>query len=171
MGIILKTPEEIEQMRVAGQMAGEVLSMIRDHVQPGVTTNELDEICHRYITEKQQAIPAPLNYKGFPKSICTSVNNVVCHGIPGQKVLKKGDIVNIDITVIKDGWHGDTSKMFLVGKPSVLAERLVRVTQECLYRGIEAVRAGATLGDRRGRRVCLDRADRRPRRQAARFLG
>ena len=114
MGIILKTPEEIEQMRVAGQMAGEVLSMTRDHVQPGVTTNELDEICHRYITEKQQAIPAPLNYKGFPKSICTSVNNVVCHGIPGQKVLKKGDIVNIDITVIKDGWHGDTSKICLL---------------------------------------------------------
>ena len=147
MGIILKTPEEIEQMRVAGQMAGEVLSMIRDHVQPGVTTNELDEICHRYITEKQQAIPAPLNYKGFPKSICTSVNNVVCHGIPGQKVLKKGDIVNIDITVIKDGWHGDTSKMFYVGEPSVRARRICEISYESMTRGIEQVKPGARLGD------------------------
>ena len=107
-GIILKSAEDIEAMRIAGNMAGTVLRMIREHVQPGVTTGELDDICHAYITEQQQAIPAPLNYKGFPKSICTSVNNVVCHGIPGAKKLKDGDIVNIDVTVIKDGWHGDT---------------------------------------------------------------
>lgn len=121
--------------------------MIGPHVEPGVTTGELDRICHDYIVDVQQAIPAPLNYKGFPKSICTSVNHQVCHGIPGDKVLKKGDIINIDITVIKDGYHGDTSKMFFVGQPSVQAERLVRLSHECMVKGIEAVRPGARLGD------------------------
>src|SRR5690606_35132 len=116
--------------------------------KPGVSTEELDSICHKYITEVQQAIPAPLNYRGFPKSICTSVNHVICHGIPSdKKVLKDGDIINIDVTVIKDGFHGDTSKMFFVGKPGIAAERLVRITQECLYKGIELVRPGTRLGD------------------------
>jgi len=121
--------------------------MIRPHVQPGITTNELDRICHDYIVDVQQAIPAPLNYRGFPKSICTSVNHVVCHGIPGDKVLKRGDAVNIDITVIKDGFHGDTSKMFFVGEPTVAAERLARISHECMCLGIDLVRPGATLGD------------------------
>mgnify|MGYP001812681802 FL=1 len=147
MGIILKTKEEIEQMRVAGQLAGEVLRMIAPHVQPGVSTGELDDICYRYITETQDAIPAPLNYRGFPKSICTSVNNVICHGIPGEKVLKDGDIVNIDITVIKDGWHGDTSKMFMVGKPTVKGKRISDIAHSCMVRGIEMVRPGIHLGD------------------------
>jgi methionyl aminopeptidase len=147
MSVILKSKEEIEAMRVAGRLAGEVLRMIRSHVQPGVTTGELDEICHRYITEEQQAIPAPLNYRGFPKSICTSVNHVVCHGIPGDKQLKDGDIVNIDITVIKDGWHGDTSKMFYVGEPSIKARRVCEVAHEAMARGIEMVRPGVRLGD------------------------
>ncbi|WLQ14645.1 type I methionyl aminopeptidase [Hahella aquimaris] len=148
MKVTIKTPEEIEKMRVAGRLAAEVLEMIEEHVKPGVTTGELDEICHKYITEVQQAIPAPLNYKGFPKSICTSVNHVICHGIPSdKKILKNGDTVNIDITVIKDGYHGDTSKMFFVGKPTIAAERLVRVTQECLYKGIELVKPGVRLGD------------------------
>lgn len=146
-GIILKTPDEIEAMRVAGQMAGTVLRMIREHVVPGITTGELDEICHAYITQTQQAIPAPLNYKGFPKSICTSVNNVVCHGIPGDKKLKDGDIVNIDITVIHDGWHGDTSKMFHVGKPTVRGTRICDVAYESMVRGIEMVKPGVRLGD------------------------
>jgi methionyl aminopeptidase len=143
----VKTADEIAKMRVAGQLAAEVLEMIGEHVRPGVTTGELDRICHRYIVEQQRAIPAPLNYRGFPRSICTSVNNQVCHGIPGNKRLKKGDIVNIDITVIKDGWHGDTSKTFFVGEPSVLARRLVRVTREAMFVGIEQVRPGATLAD------------------------
>jgi len=147
MGIILKTKEEIEQMRVAGQLAGDVLRMIAPHVQPGVTTGELDEICHRYITEEQQAIPAPLNYRGFPKSICTSVNDVICHGIPGDKLLKDGDIVNIDVTVIKDGWHGDTSKMFQVGKPTIKGQRISQIAHDCMVRGIEMVRPGVHLGD------------------------
>lgn len=148
MNVNIKTPEEIEKMRVAGRLAAEVLEMIEEYVKPGVTTEELDRICHQYITDVQKAIPAPLNYKGFPKSICTSVNHVVCHGIPSEKkVLKNGDILNIDATVIKDGYHGDTSKMYFVGKPSIAAERLVRVTQECLYKGIEMVRPGARLGD------------------------
>ncbi len=146
-GIILKSPEDIEAMRVAGQMAGEVLQMIREHVQPGVTTGELDDICHRYITEVQNAIPAPLNYKGFPKSICTSVNHVVCHGIPGDKTLKDGDIVNIDITVIKDGWHGDTSKMFTVGNPSIRARRICDIAYKSMVKGIELVAPGVRLGD------------------------
>jgi methionyl aminopeptidase len=147
MPFSLKTPDEIEKMRVAGRLAAEVLQMIEPHVQPGVTTDELDRICHDYIVDVQGAIPAPLNYKGFPKSICTSVNHQVCHGIPGDKVLKKGDIINVDITVIKDGYHGDTSKMFFVGQPSVQAERLVRLSHECMVKGIEAVRPGARLGD------------------------
>ncbi len=134
-------------MRVAGQLAGEVLRMISEHVRPGVTTGELDAICHRYITEEQGATPAPLNYKGFPKSICTSVNHVVCHGIPGDRELREGDIVNIDITVIKDGWHGDTSKMFQVGKVPVKAKRICEVAHQAMLRGIEVVRPGARLGD------------------------
>lgn len=148
MTVIIKTPEQIAKLRVAGRLAAEVLEMIGTHVKPGVTTAELDEVCHRYIVEEQRAIPAPLNYNGFPKSICTSVNEVVCHGIPSEKkTLKDGDIVNIDITVIKDGFHGDTSAMFHVGKPQQHAERLIRVTQECLYKGIEMVRPGIRLGD------------------------
>lgn len=147
MSNFVKTPEEIKKMRVAGKLAGDVLVMIGEHVKPGVTTDELNTICHKYITEVQDCIPAPLNYHGFPKSICTSVNHVVCHGIPGDKKLKKGDIINIDITVIKDGYHGDTSKMFTVGQGSILAERLIRVTHECLWVGINMVKAGVRLGD------------------------
>jgi methionyl aminopeptidase len=147
MSVIIKTPEEIAKMRVAGRLAAEVLEMIGEHVRPGVTTDELDRICHDHIVNQQQAIPAPLNYRGFPKSICTSVNHQVCHGIPGDKTLKKGDILNIDITVIKDGFHGDTSKMFLVGDASPFARRLVEVTQQALWKGIELVRPGTTLGD------------------------
>ncbi|GLQ31180.1 type I methionyl aminopeptidase [Litoribrevibacter albus] len=148
MSVTIKTPEEIEKMRVAGRLAAEVLEMIEEHVKPGVTTGQLDQICHDYIVNVQNAIPAPLNYKGFPKSICTSVNHVICHGIPSdKKVLKNGDVVNIDVTVIKDGYHGDTSKMFFVGKPTVQSERLARITQECLYIGIEMVKPGVRLGD------------------------
>ena len=147
MPVTIKTPAEIEKMRVAGRLAAEVLRMIRPHVQPGIMTGELDRLCHDYIVNVQQAIPAPLNYKGFPRSICTSVNHQVCHGIPGDKKLKKGDIVNIDVTVIKDGYHGDTSKMFFVGEPSVQAKRLVQVTHECMLKGIEMVRPGIQLGD------------------------
>ena len=145
---------DIQGMRAAGQAAASVLEMIGNYVTPGVTTDHLNELCHKFITEELTCIPAPLNYGGgggqmpFPKSICTSVNHVVCHGIPSaNKKLKVGDVVNIDITVIKDGYHGDTSKMFFVGEATVLAKRLVQVTQECLYQGIEAVRAGAHLGD------------------------
>jgi len=134
-------------MRIAGQLAAEVLRMIKPHVQPGVTTDELNTICHDYIVNTQDAIPAPLNYKGFPKSICTSVNHQVCHGIPSNKSLKNGDIVNIDITVIKDGFHGDTSKMFFVGKPSILANRICRISHECLVLGVEMVSPGRHLGD------------------------
>lgn len=148
MAATIKTPEQIEKMRIAGRMAAEVLEMIEPYVKPGVTTGELDRICHDYMVNVQKTIPAPLNYHGFPKSICTSVNHVICHGIPADdKVLKDGDIVNIDITVIKDGFHGDTSKMFVVGKPSILADRLIRVTQECLYLGLKKVKNGARLGD------------------------
>ena len=134
-------------MRVAGRLAAEVLEMIEPYVQPGVTTAELDQICHDYIVNEQRAIPAPLNYRGFPKSICSSVNQVVCHGIPGEKKLKKGDIVNLDITVIKDGYHGDTSKMFSVGETSVLANRLMDITYQALWIGIEQVRPNAKTGD------------------------
>ena len=147
MGIVLKTPQEIEAMRVAGHLAGGVLKMIREHVRAGVTTGELDDICHAFITEEQQAIPAPLNYRGFPKSICTSINKVVCHGIPGDKKLKDGDILNIDITVIKDGWHGDTSKMFQVGKTSVRASDLCEIAHQAMVTGIEMVKPGIRLGD------------------------
>ncbi len=147
MTVTLKTPEQIEKMRIAGRLAAEVLEMIEEHVRPGVTTDELNRICHDYIVNVQQAIPAPLNYRGFPKSICTSVNHVVCHGIPNDKPLKKGDIVNVDITVIKDGWYGDTSRMFLVGEVPAWAERLCQITQECMYLGIQQVRPGAFLGD------------------------
>lgn len=144
----IQTPADIEGMRVAGKLAAECLMMIEEHVKPGITTGELDRICHNYILNVQHAIPAPLNYRGFPKSICTSINHVVCHGIPDDdKQLKRGDIINIDVTVIKDGYHGDTSKMFVVGKPSIMAERLMRVTQECLYKSIQQVRPGMRLGD------------------------
>jgi methionyl aminopeptidase len=147
MNVTIKTPADQDKMRVAGRLAADVLDMIGSHVAPGVTTDELDQICHRYIVEEQSAIPAPLNYRGFPRSICTSVNHVVCHGIPSDRVLKSGDVINIDITVIKDGFHGDTSRMFFVGKPSVLAERLANVCYEGMWLGIERVRAGARLGD------------------------
>ena len=147
MAVTIKTAEEIEKMRVAGRLAAEVLEMIEAHVQAGVTTDELDSICHDYIVNEQKAIPAPLNYHGFPKSICTSVNHQVCHGIPGGKVLKNGDIVNIDITVIKDGFHGDTSKMFFIGQPSILAKRVSEVAHGALWKGIDLVRPGAMLGD------------------------
>ena len=147
MKIKPKTPAELEKMRVAGRLAAEVLDMIAPYVEPGITTGELDRICHDFMVNELKVIPAPLNYKGFPKSICTSVNHQVCHGIPGNKKLKNGDIVNIDITVIKDGFHGDTSKMFFVGTPSLKAKRLSRVTQEALYLGIRQVRPGADLGE------------------------
>jgi methionyl aminopeptidase len=147
MPISIKTPEQIEKMRVAGRLAGEVLQMIAEHVRAGVTTEELNTICHDYITGVQDAIPAPLNYRGFPKSICTSVNNVICHGIPGAKKLKNGDIINIDITVIKDGFHGDTSKMFMLGKPGIQASRLCAVAHEAMRIGIEMVKPGVQLGD------------------------
>ncbi len=149
MAGIIKTPDEIEKMRVAGKLASEVLEMIGAHVKKGVTTEHLNQLCHDYIIDVQGGIPAPLNYGNppFPKSICTSVNHVICHGIPSDKKLKDGDSVNIDVTVIKDGYHGDTSKMFVVGKPSILTERLIRVTQECMYKGIEMVKPGVRLGD------------------------
>ncbi|NOT13655.1 MAG: type I methionyl aminopeptidase [Methylococcaceae bacterium] len=147
MSIIIKTESEIEKMRIAGKLAAEVLEMIEPFVVPGVTTEQLNQICHDYIVDVQKAIPAPLNYHGFPKSICTSVNQTVCHGIPNEKKLKSGDIVNIDITVIKNDYHGDTSKMFCVGEVNQHAKRLVKVTQESMILGIEQVRPGATLGD------------------------
>ena len=147
MSVSIKSVDEIEKMRIAGRLAAEVLEMIGPKVEAGVTTDELNQICHDYIVDEQKAIPAPLNYRGFPKSICTSVNHVVCHGIPADKKLKKGDIINIDITVIKDGYHGDTSKMFFVGEPAIRAKRLVELTYECMKRGIELVRPGARLGD------------------------
>ena len=147
MTIHIHTPEEIEKMRIAGRLAAEVLDMITPFVQAGVTTEELDKRCYDYITQVQDAIPACVGYRGYPKTICTSVNHQVCHGIPSDKKLKSGDIVNLDVTVKKDGYHGDTSKMFIIGKGSILAERLVRVTQECMYLGIETVKPGAHLGD------------------------
>jgi len=148
MAITLKSPQEIEAMRVAGGMAAEVLEMIGEYVQPGVSTEELDRRCYEYITRVQKAIPANVGYHGFPKTLCTSINGVVCHGIPKpEDVLRDGDIINIDVTVIHDGWHGDTSRMFYAGKPSQEAERLVGVTLESMLRGIAAVRPGATLGD------------------------
>ena len=147
MPVRIKSAFEIERMRVAGRLAAEVLEMIAPHIQPGVTTDALDRVCHDYIVEVQEAIPAPLNYHGFPKSICTSVNHVVCHGIPSDKRLKEGDIVNVDITVIKDGYHGDTSKMFFVGAPAIKAQRLVDTCYESLELAIRMVRPGVRLGD------------------------
>ena len=147
MTINTKNLAEQEQMRVAGRLTADVLDMIGPHVQAGISTDELDRICHDYIVDTQQAIPAPLNYRGFPKSICTSVNHVVCHGIPGDKTLRNGDMVNIDITVIKDSFHGDSSRIFFVGKPSVQAERLTRIAHDALWLGIECVRPGTRLGD------------------------
>jgi len=148
MPISIKTPEELDKMRIAGRLAAEVLEMIGTHVQPGISTGELDRICHDYIVNVQQAIPAPLNYNGFPKSICTSLNQVICHGIPSDtKILKKGDILNIDITVIKDGFHGDTSKMFMIGEVASHAVRLIEVTRECLFKAIDIVKPGVRLGD------------------------
>jgi methionyl aminopeptidase len=144
---IKNTAAERDGMRRAGRLAAEVLDMIGEHVQPGVSTDELNDICHRYITGHLDAIPAPLNYRGFPKSICTSVNHVVCHGIPGERRLKKGDILNIDITVIKDGWHGDTSRMFYVGEPTVIGRRVSEVSREAMRRAIALVAPGVRLGD------------------------
>lgn len=146
MTIKIYKHEDFDKMRVSGRLAAEVLDMITPHVRPGVSTNNLDKLCHDFIVSKD-AIPAPLNYRGFPKSICTSINHVVCHGIPDDKSLKDGDIVNIDVTVIVDGWYGDSSRMYFVGEPKVAAKRLVSVTYECLMIGIEQVRPGTTLGD------------------------
>ena len=147
MSVTIKTPDEQDKMRVAGRLAADVLDMIGEHVRPGVTTGELDAICHNYIVETQDAIPAPLNYRGFPKSICTSVNHVVCHGIPGERQLRSGDLVNIDVTVIKDGFHGDTSRIFFAGKPGVQAERVARIAYEGMWLGIEELAPGKKLGD------------------------
>ena len=147
MSIVIKTASEIEKMRIAGRLAAEVLEMIDPYVVAGVTTDQLDKLCHDYIVDVQKAIPAPLDYHGFPKSICTSINQTVCHGIPCDKKLKSGDIVNIDITVIKDDYHGDTSKMFCIGEVSQHAKRLIKITQESMFLGIEQVKAGAALGD------------------------
>ncbi|MDX1499138.1 MAG: type I methionyl aminopeptidase [Woeseiaceae bacterium] len=147
MTVTIKTAEEQDKMRVAGRLAADVLDMIGEHVRPGVTTDELNTICHEYITGVQQAIPAPLNYRGFPKSICTSVNHVVCHGIPGDRKLRKGDAVNIDVTVIKDGFHGDNSRMFFAGEPSIQAERLAKISYEAMWLGIRELGPGKRLGD------------------------
>ncbi len=152
MGIVIKTAEDIEQMRIAGRLAAEVLDFITPHVKAGVTTGEIDRLCHEYMLTVQGTVPAPLNYappgyRPFPKSICTSVNHQVCHGIPGDRLLKNGDIVNIDVTVIKDGYHGDNSRMYYVGEPSVAARRLCEITYECMWFGITQVRPGGFLGD------------------------
>jgi methionyl aminopeptidase len=152
MAIIIKTPEDIAKMRVAGRLASEVLDYITPFVQPGITTGELDKLCHDYMVDLQGCVPAPLHYappghKPYPKSICTSVNHQVCHGVPGDKRLKAGDVVNLDITVIKDGYHGDTSRMFAVGAAPIQANRLMEITYECMWKGIQRVRPGARLGD------------------------
>jgi methionine aminopeptidase type I len=147
MTVTIKTPEEQDKMRIAGRLAADVLDMIGDYVKPGISTGELDQICHDYITGVQDAVPAPLNYRGFPKSICTSINHVVCHGIPGDRKLKSGDAVNIDITVIKDGFHGDTSRMFFVGKAGVQAQRLADVAYEGMWLGIGELAPGKHLGN------------------------
>ena len=152
MAVTLKTPEEIEKMRVAGRLASEVLDYISAYVKPGVTTARLNDLCHAYMVEVQGTVPAPLNYappgyKPFPKSICTSVNHQVCHGIPGERILKQGDVLNVDVTVIKDGFHGDASRMYYGGEPSIQARRLCEVTYECMWIGISSVRPGAHLGD------------------------
>jgi methionyl aminopeptidase len=152
MPVVLKTSEELERMRIAGRLASEVLDFITPHVKPGVTTGRLNDLCHDYMVNVQKAVPAPLSYappgyRPFPKSICTSVNHQVCHGIPGERVLKGGDVLNIDVTVIKDGFHGDSSRMYYIGEPSIQARRLVDVTYQCMWRGISQVRPGARLGD------------------------
>ncbi len=147
MHVSIKTPEEQQKMRTAGRLAGEVLDMIATHVRPGVTTEELDRLCHEYIVDVQHTVPANLNYRGFPKTICTSVNHVVCHGIPNDKRLKGGDIINIDVTVIREGFHGDTSRMYFVGKPGIQAQRLTETCFEAMWQGIEKVRPGTRLGD------------------------
>jgi len=147
MTVTIKDAQEIEKMRIAGKLAADVLEFIEPYIKPGVTTNELDKLCHDYTVDVQKAIPAPLNYHGFPKSICTSVNHVICHGIPNEKHLKKGDMINVDITVIKDLYHGDTSKMFFVGEPSIIAKRLAKVAYECMCIGIDLVKPGLHLGD------------------------
>jgi methionyl aminopeptidase len=152
MTVSLKSPQEVEKMRVAGKLASEVLDYITPFVKPGVTTDELDKLCHDYMVNVQHVIPAPLNYappgySPYPKSICTSVNHQVCHGVPGEKKLKSGDIVNIDVTVIKDQYHGDTSRMFYVGEPGIQARRLSEATYECMWRGIEEIKPGKHLGD------------------------
>jgi methionyl aminopeptidase len=152
LNIVLKSPSDIEKMRIAGRLASEALDFIASHVKPGVTTGQLDKLCHDYMVNEQQTTPAPLNYappghRPYPASICTSVNHQVCHGIPGEKVLKHGDIVNIDITVIKDGYHGDTSRMYYVGEPSIQSKRLCEITYESMWRGINKVKPGARLGD------------------------
>jgi methionyl aminopeptidase len=152
MPIIINNQEDIKKMRVAGKLASEVLDFITPLIEPNITTDKIDTLCHEFMTKEQGTIPAPLNYappghSPFPKSICTSVNNQICHGIPGAKILKKGDIVNIDITVIKDGYHGDTSRMFFVGEPSIQAKRLCEITYQSMWLGIRQVKAGAHLGD------------------------
>jgi methionyl aminopeptidase len=147
MPVTIKTPEEQDKMREAGRLAGQVLDMIGPYVKPGVSTDELDQICNDFIVKTQKTIPANVGYNGFPKTLCTSVNHVVCHGIPNEKKLKNGDIINIDVTVVKDGFHGDTSKMYFVGEPSVMAKRLVQVTHDAMLMGIEMVRPGTRLGD------------------------
>ena len=152
MAVSIKSPDEIDKMRVAGKLAAEVLDYITPFVKPGITTGELDRLCHDYMVNVQHTVPAPLNYAPpgytpYPRSICTSVNHVVCHGVPSDKKLKSGDIINLDITVIKDGYHGDTSRMFCISKPSIQAKRLCEVTYQCMWRGIEAVKPGAHLGD------------------------
>jgi len=152
MSVTIKNEDDIRKMRVAGKLAAEVLDFITPHVQPGVTTEEIDRLCHDYMVNVQDTVPAPLNYAPpghapYPKSICTSINNQICHGIPSDRVLKKGDVVNIDITVIKDGYHGDTSRMFYLGEPSILAKRLCEITYQSMWKGIREVRPGARLGD------------------------
>jgi methionyl aminopeptidase len=152
MSIIIKNPADFDKMRLAGRLAAEVLDYITPFVQAGISTDALDKLCHDYMVDVQGCVPAPLNYaphghKPYPKSICTSVNHQVCHGVPGDRTLKNGDIVNLDITTIKDGWHGDTSRMFMVGTPSIQAKRLVELTYDCMWKGIAQVKPGATLGD------------------------
>lgn len=147
MTVKIKSPEEIVKMRAAGRLAAEVLFMIKPHIKSGITTNELDQLCHDHIVNVQMAIPAPLHYHDYPKSICTSVNQQVCHGIPNDRKLKNGDIINIDITVIKDGYHGDTSRMFWVDQPSIMSQRVIDISRECLSRAIKSVKPGARLGD------------------------
>jgi methionyl aminopeptidase len=147
MEINIKTKEEQEKMRIAGQLASEVLTMIEKYIKPGISTNELDELCNDYIVNEQKTIPANVGYNGFPATICTSVNHVVCHGIPNEKILKNGDILNIDVTVIKDGFHGDTSRMYKVGKAAKISEKIINVAYECLCEGIKTVKPGNRLGD------------------------